>query len=1132
MLDDDHDLAYWPPDVPASLPSNGEVARVLMVGPTSEEAVAYVEALRGSETRATTVPSAARKLHNGTYAVIDDSIGTVLLVVRGAQSETTSGRGRSGYDHTHLAAAYDIYEDHWHVSGQFFGASALHVDDVVEVLGRHQIGRVVAVRRGASSYTITVDIEGDLQGYSDTDLHQLDGDPRSPEFWLSQPPASAHLIARTLSWIKLNHPLTDFLYSFAATRTVFKAYQFLPALKILAGSTGRILIADEVGLGKTIEAGLIWIELEQRSPIRRGLIVVPKSLTVKWQREMRDRFMRPLKILGKPELSEFVHELRQGRDPDLVGIVSLESLRMYREILEELVTLRPRFDVAIVDEAHSLRNRGTRNAVVGDILSDQADHLMLLSATPLNLGSSDLFNLMHLLDADAFPDPEVFEAQLEPNRNLNRIAREISNPATRSKSGALALLNEIRVMTHGDNLARRSEFGRLEQIFIDDSEFDAEQITSVKRLVGDLNTLSAVLNRTRKVDVQEQKALRVVENVEVEWSGMERDLYEEIERFYLDRARRSRLPLGFLMQMPLRQATSCLPVARDRMLQKSGWLGEDERDSEYWDVETGDFEGTLQDSSAERLQPPSWDGNVVPINRDSKLEALRARLRQLRESDKTRAAGVMPQVLIFSYFRGTVEYLMEQLGREFRTDFLHGGVKMTDRETVMERFRRGSFDILIANQVGSEGLDFQFCNILVNYDLPWNPMQIEQRIGRLDRIGQESEKIFIFNMSIPGTVETDIIGRLYTRINAFEQSIGDLEPIMRQTMQEIERRVLDPSLTSEQRDREIERQSHVIERNRSDVKKLEESSGLLTSIGSVEIDGLTENGPASGRYIGASEVRVLTEFVVAKYGGRVTREKEGMVEITGTAGLAVAMNRIVGNATAGSALGADLFRRLRDAEPIRASYRPVDALDVDLISARHPLIRLAVSEMAGDPLSRPQYGRIAIGAGIKQCLAVVTLIEGTGLTQSRELWVTALDLATGERDESVEELVLVGLAEGTLADPSGIDPSPRLRAHMTELSRIEDARVARLRMLRSSDNEALVDARISSQEHTLRIKIRNEERILLELNQRGSDYRIIRLHDGRLSGLQAELARVRLDLEPKRQLVLSSSRVAVLDVLA
>ena len=113
--------------------------------------------------------------------------------------------------------------------------------------------------------------------------------------------------------------------------------------------------------------------------------------------------------------------------------------------------------------------------------------------------------------------------------------------------------------------------------------------------------------------------------------------------------------------------------------------------------------------------------------------------------------------------------------------------------------------MLLLSQVGAEGLDFEFCNVMVNYDLPWNPMQVEQRIGRLDRFGQQHEKIFILNMHVPGTIESDIFERLYSRIGVFERSIGELEPILRDDLKDITRTLLDPTLTQAERDRESER---------------------------------------------------------------------------------------------------------------------------------------------------------------------------------------------------------------------------------------------------------------------------------------------------------------------------------------
>src|SRR5690606_6445863 len=141
-----------------------------------------------------------------------------------------------------------------------------------------------------------------------------------------------------------------------------------------------------------------------------------------------------------------------------------------------------------------------------------------------------------------------------------------------------------------------------------------------------------------------------------------------------------------------------------------------------------------------------------------------------------RALGLR-QVMVFSFFRRTLRYLYSRLTEEsgYRVRIMDGSVKMEDRARLMEQFREGQFDILLLSEVGSEGLDFEFCGALFNYDLPWNPMRVEQRIGRLDRIGQRHERIYIFNFHVPGTIETDIFQRLYDRIRVFEESIGELE---------------------------------------------------------------------------------------------------------------------------------------------------------------------------------------------------------------------------------------------------------------------------------------------------------------------------------------------------------------------
>ena len=189
----------------------------------------------------------------------------------------------------------------------------------------------------------------------------------------------------------------------------------------------------------------------------------------------------------------------------------------------------------------------------------------------------------------------------------------------------------------------------------------------------------------------------------------------------------------------------------------------------------------------------------------------------------------------------------------------------------MRDFRAGRFEVLLLSQVGAEGLDFEFCNVLVNYDMPWNPMEVEQRIGRLDRFGQTHEKIFIYNMRVPGTIETDIFQRLYDRIDLFHASIGELEPILREEIGDVTRALLDPRLSAADRDEQIERMAVATEQRAQDLARLEQSRGVLAGIDTLLVDGLTEHGVGHGRYVGPTEIGTIVGELLRRTDGSMTR---------------------------------------------------------------------------------------------------------------------------------------------------------------------------------------------------------------------------------------------------------------------
>lgn len=1126
-LSSDADCGYRPFDDGTSWISALRPRTALVIGRETDELAAQIAATGVQDARVSRGSRRLQRLHSGIYAFMHGGEWRSVWV-NGGRPAVEREDSRLSFNTSHLGEAVYCHEDEWDDALPLLSDSPIHAGDIVAIPSRTGWGRVVRVHRLDEGHTADVDVAGVIENFEVDALSLLEGDLRDPNFWISRGPAEATDIARTLSWVKLAYPLSDTLYSYAATKTTFKPYQFIPVLKMLNSETGRILIADEVGLGKTIEAGLIWTELEQRNPINRALVIVPAALRVKWRQEMDRRFMRPLPELTTADLSRFLDDIRDGKDADLVGVISLERLRSSRDVLEQFTELSPQLDLVIVDEAHSMRNAGRRSHDVGSVIGSLADHVVFLSATPLNLGTSDLFTLVNLLEPGAFADPAVFASQLEPNKHLNAVMRIMADPFRRSKSDALLELEALKQTEHGRALAGRPTFERLEQILLDDDAPTTDDIARVKRYASDLNTLGATVTRTRKIDVPGTKAMREVEQVEVQWTPSERNLYAAIYEHVLRRARTQNVPLGFAMQMPLRQACSSLIVAQQRQADRNGWAlsGSDEAEAEQA-VRTD-----LGDESSLDTDVEMDDGLIemllrARLDHDSKLDALKARLRLAR-------ANGMQQALIFSFFRGTVEYLARELDGEWRTGVLHGGIPVDERQRILDRFRAGQIDVLIANQVGSEGLDFEFCNVLVNYDLPWNPMQVEQRIGRLDRVGQKSDKIHIFNMFTPDTIESRIFGRLYARIGVFENSIGDLEPIMRGGLSDLNKTILDPNLSEDQKIRAIDQFQVAVMQERDRAKQLEEQSGMLTSLALLDVEGLSEAGPTNGRYVGAAELRALLSTALSAKGGDLIPTTDPEIwSVEGSPALSVALNSYRQHRIGTMHGVAKLLGMIRDGIPIPVTFNPQhpSVSRVELVTARHPLIRFAVDHLSekGEHLAR--FGRVSL-TGIEvgeHFVATVDIVRTTGgLRETQELWVTASSLATGEIAEGMSDAVMTALAEGKLQVNSTEIPTADVLKRRAELLASVAKRRATERTERKQENDALIASRLASESKSLSIRLERAQARLRTAEVNGTFDRIERMVNGEITNLRRRRSEVSHRYEDKRELAMSIEHVAVL----
>jgi len=654
-------------------------------------------------------------------------------------------------------------------------------------------------------------------------------------------------LRRNLTHIHLSGRLANIVYSMDATNTDFYAYQYKPVLSFLDSPSKGLLIADEVGLGKTIEAGLIWTELRARYDARRLIVVCPAMLREKWCSELNYRFGVDARIMGTAEILQHLEQDKHNL-PDGQGIVcSIQGLRPPKgwrnerrkdstdaklaRFLEEKSTEEPLIDLVIIDEAHYLRNPETQNAQLGQLLRGVTENILLLSATPINLSNDDLFHLLNLVDPDSFRDKEVFPQVLGANEHLQK-ARDLVLDV---HANAGDLQEELSLARSHPLLSGSQQLAELATMDLSSSHLDSKfgRIQLAKR-IEKINLLHHAITRTRKSEVTEWRVIRepVKHFVELEEEGPEwrfyRDVTETIRRY----AWEVDISDGFLLAGPQRQVSSCMYAAAKAWQERYEALEEQEEQLyEDFGRETG--YGIENAPLIERLRKevlPNIDVEALRRH-DSKYEKFRnALLDYLRRSPSEK-------VIVFSFYRKTLSYLQERLEEEgVKARVLVGGMRETKQEIIGEFRENSETRVLLSSEVASEGVDLQFCRVLFNYDLPWNPMKIEQRIGRIDRIGQEAEKIKIVNLLYANTIDHRIHERLYERLRIFERALGGMEAILGEKISDLTADLLKKPLTPEQEQARIEQTAMAIERIRQDQDELEKQASHLIAHGGYILD--------------------------------------------------------------------------------------------------------------------------------------------------------------------------------------------------------------------------------------------------------------------------------------------------------
>ncbi len=725
------------------------------------------------------------------------------------------------------------------ISEEFSANTNIAEKDVVYIVAEpSQKGVVLSVQEvdGVSKYQVFVD--GELRTFLTGQIALCNSNVKYN--WVD-----LDTFQSSLSSYQINNPSSSNLYSLNAARIDFVPYQFRPALKVINSDEPRILIADSVGVGKTIEAGLIIKELDAREELDKILIICPKPLVAehKWLNEMR-RFDEEFEELSGRELRQLISDMDMyGEWPQRHGKIivpySAFDSRVYEGEKEKRTQIHglkdldpaPYFDLVIVDEAHHIRNGSMdkEKAYAYKCVKYFCDHaraVVMLTATPLQNSNDDLYTLLNLLRPQVVMDKGTFNVMIRPNKFISECSHILRTATGDWKQKALQALLKVKNTQWGENVISKNPkyLKALELLY--QEEISREERVKLINEVESLHSFNSMINRTRRRDIQDF-CVRRTHTLETYFTDKQKKLHSELldfESMALSKLHHAR-SVSFMMSTIKRQAASCIfglaPYIRDIIDRRMDQIAVDAG----IDIEENNLNDLVPVLSQLANHVLELSENLP--EEDPKFDKVYEVIARKQEKENNK-------IILFSTFRHTLAYIKKNLlNKGLRVEQIDGSVKDEVRWELRNRFElpksdENAIDILLFTEVGAEGLDYQFCDMMINYDLPWNPMRIEQRIGRIDRRGQVSEVINIHNVITEGTVDADIYNRCLLRIGIFEQSIGECEEILGEIGSKIEEIATDSYLTDEERRKKLEIMADNEVRRIQEMNRLEnEAKGLF-----------------------------------------------------------------------------------------------------------------------------------------------------------------------------------------------------------------------------------------------------------------------------------------------------------------
>ncbi|MBU3905185.1 MAG: DEAD/DEAH box helicase family protein [Nanoarchaeota archaeon] len=544
-------------------------------------------------------------------------------------------------------------------------------------------------------------------------------------------------------------------------------HQIETVIKAISEDKPNLILADEVGLGKTIEAGMIIKEMLKRKKINSFLIIPPANLVSQWHEEMSNKFDIQCEIITRSNIKDILqNEIYGGY------IISADYAKNNKEDISDVD-----WGLLIFDEAHHIRrhfskdgnNRKTKKYELAECLKSKTESALFLTATPFQLNDFEFYSLLELINKDMFDNYDHFKSY-----------REIYLPS----------INEaIRNLSRGKDYRYESKL-LINRLYTNYPSMFKEKIepkdANLINILEQSNIIKKyVIRHKRRIEFANSPP-REVNTVKIKYTNEELNIYKEISSYtknqynkYIKVGKRGN---GFVMVI-FQQLLTSSPKALLKTMETRVVNLKEKNDmmvinNSMEDTEENEENAVESFYSGESLEEEintltNFISKIKNIKKDSKLEMLINMISNILVNNPKE------KIIIFTRFLETQKYIEEILSEHFKTAIFNGKLGPDEKNEQIEKFKK-YHQILISTESGGEGRNFQFCHVMINYDMPWNPVKLEQRIGRIDRIGQ-TKTVIVNNLSTFDTIEQRILDVLSSRISDFEDLIGPMDAIIGST---------------------------------------------------------------------------------------------------------------------------------------------------------------------------------------------------------------------------------------------------------------------------------------------------------------------------------------------------------------